>query len=152
MALVDILIIVFIIGSLWRGIELGFVRQLLSTVGFFGGLIIGALLEPHTIIYAHTPQARIGITLLTTLGMAFLVLGICELIGLRLKQRLLFSAGLNYVDNGFGALLAIASTLVLIWLSTAALAALPYPGIRQLLLPSKIVSYLDRTLPPAPTL
>jgi S1-C subfamily serine protease len=152
MTLIDIAIVLLLLGAAARGLELGFVRQLLSTAGFFGGLVLGALIEPHTVALAHTPTARIVVTLLTTLGTALLLLLIAELIGLRLKQELLFRQQLNHVDNALGAGLAIASSLALVWLSSAAITALPYPQLQTSVRDSKIISALNRTLPPAPTL
>ena len=40
MHLIDLLIIIFIIVSFARGLEIGAVRQVFSTVGFFGGLLV----------------------------------------------------------------------------------------------------------------
>ena len=151
MAIVDLIIILVLIGAIARGLELGLVRQLLSTVGFFGGLLIGASIEPHTVTLVHSPSARIIVTLATTLGTGMLLLLIAELIGLKLKQELLFCEQLNRVDNGLGAAIAVVSSLALVWLSVAAITALPYPGLQDNVHKSRIISYLDKSLPPAPT-
>src|ERR1700729_2762521 len=98
---IDALIVIFAIGALYRGRELGFVRQLFSTVGFFGGLFIGALLEPHTVNLAHTQDARVLITMVTTLGCALVLLTIGEYIGVRLKHKVLLKR-INAFDNGLG--------------------------------------------------
>lgn len=152
MNLIDVLIIILIIGALLRGQELGFIRQLFSTGGFFGGLILGAILEPHVIGYAHTPATRILITFASTLGVGLMLLLVGEIAGAILKQRLQFDDGLNHVDNSLGSLLAGISLLLIVWLSASVLVLLPYPTIQSSIRGSKIVSLLDRTLPPAPTI
>ncbi|MBC7581554.1 CvpA family protein, partial [Aeromicrobium sp.] len=51
---IDLIIIIILSVSVFRGFELGFVRQLLSTLGFFMGLLIGVLLEPYTVSLVST--------------------------------------------------------------------------------------------------
>ena len=150
MDLIDILIIVLIVGALYRGQELGFVRQLFSTVGFFSGLLIGALLEPHIVGLVHTPMSRLILTLAVTLGLALILLSVGEFIGVLIKKRLQISHGLNRVDNSFGAGLAGISILALAWLSAAILVTLPYQNVQDNIRGSKIISLLDQNLPPAP--
>jgi S1-C subfamily serine protease len=150
MDLIDILIIVLILGALYRGQELGFVRQLFSTVGFFSGLLIGALLEPHIVGLVHTPMSRLILTLAVTLGLALILLSVGEFIGVLIKKRLQISHGLNRVDNSFGAGLAGISILALAWLSAAILVTLPYQNVQDNIRGSKIISLLDQNLPPAP--
>ncbi len=152
MAVADIVIVLLLLGALARGRALGFVRQLLSTVGFFGGLLLGAFIEPHTVTLVHTPEARIVVTLLTTVGTALVLVAIGEASGVRLKYRLELRDKLNHIDNAFGTVLAAASTLLMVWLSAAALAALPYQNIQAILRSSKIIPLLNRNLPPAPTI
>lgn len=141
-----------LVGALIRGQELGFVRQLFSTVGFFIGLLLGALLEPHVVQLAHSSTSRLILTLLTTLGCAFFLLFTGEIIGIIIKQRLQLKHGLNHVDNSLGAGLAGISILAVVWLGAAVLVALPYVGLQSGIRSSRIISLLDRNLPPAPNL
>jgi hypothetical protein len=67
---VDILILAFCISAIYRGREIGFVRQACSTIGFFGGLFLGAWLQSYTVKLANTPSGRAVITLITTVGCA----------------------------------------------------------------------------------
>ena len=148
--LVDILIIVFAISALWRGREIGFVRQLCSTVGFFAGLFLGAWAEPHTLNLVHSQTLRLVVTLVTTLGCALLLLTIGEYIGLRIKYSVRLKR-INSLDNGFGAVLGAASLLFTAWLVAAILVSLPFPSLQADIHGSRIVSALDRALPKAPT-
>lgn len=148
--ILDILIIIFGITALLRGRDIGFVRQIFSTVGFFAGLFIGAALEPRTIQWAHTAATRSLTTIVTTLGSALLFLSIGEYLGLRLKHRVLLVKLINTYDNALGAVLGVASLLFSIWLTAAVITALPFPSLQSAIKSSAIISFLDRRLPGAP--
>jgi len=147
---IDILILLFAVSALYRGREIGFVRQLGSTAGFFGGLFLGAWLEPHTVNLAHSQNGRAAVTLLTTLGCALVLLTVGEYIGIRLKHKVLLKR-INHLDNGLGSLLGVASLLLSVWLIAAVIIALPSPSLQSALHSSRIISALDRRLPAAPT-
>ncbi len=150
--ILDILIVLFGIIALFRGRDIGFVRQLFSTVGFFGGLFLGAVLETHTILWAHSPATRGVITIVTTLGSALILLTVGEYLGLRLKHRLMAVQPINTYDNGLGAILGAVSLLLSIWLTAAVAASLPYPQLESVVRSSAIITLLDRALPDAPNL
>jgi S1-C subfamily serine protease len=147
--LVDILIAVLVISALFRGKEIGFVRQLFSTRGFFGGLFIGALLEPHIVRLVHTSQSRSIVTIVTTLGCALILLSVGEYIGIRLKHKVLLNR-INSIDNVLGSLLSIVSILISIWLTASILNSLPIPSVQNAIRSSWIVARLDAVLPSAP--
>jgi S1-C subfamily serine protease len=149
--LVDALIIVFAISALFRGRDIGFLRQAGSTVGFFGGLFIGAWLEPHTVNLAHSQTGRGMVTILTTLGCALLLLVLGEYAGLKLKQHVKIK-WLNNFDNALGALLSVASLFLVAWLTASVVAALPFPSLQSELHNSRIISAMNKQLPGAPTL
>lgn len=148
---IDILIILLLVSAVYRGREIGFVQQLCSTVGFFGGLLLGAWLEPHTVRLTHSAVSRSMLTLLTTLGMAFLLLAVGEYLGAWLKRKLQLRR-INKLDNGLGAVLSIISILVAVWLSAAILKTLPYPGLQGDVRSSRIVRVLSTNLPAAPNI
>lgn len=148
--IIDVLIILFAISALYRGREIGFVRQLFSAIGFFGGLFLGAWLQHYTVQWAHTQAWRSVITLVTTLGCALVLMSVGELVGLRLKYRVQFKR-VNILDNGFGGLLSVVSLLLTIWLLATVIGSLPLGGVQSALRSSRIVSALNRALPSAPT-
>jgi len=148
---IDILIILFLISSIFRGREVGFVRQLFSTIGFFGGLWIGTLLEPHTVTLAHSQGARSFVTLLTTLGCAFVLLSVGEYVGILLKSKVTLKQ-LNTADNALGSGLALISVLLAVWLSASIVLSLPFGGLQNSVRGSSIISALNRKLPPATTI
>ncbi|HEX7633505.1 MAG TPA: MarP family serine protease [Candidatus Saccharimonadales bacterium] len=147
----DVLIVLFAISALFRGREIGFVRQLFSTLGFFGGLFLGALLQPHTVTLVSSQNARAIVTLGTTLGCALILLAIGEYVGIKLKHKVLLNR-INSLDNGFGSVLSVASLLFSIWLMAAIINSLPTPGLQSTIQKSAIVRGLNRVLPSAPTL
>jgi S1-C subfamily serine protease len=152
MNLVDLLIIVLVVGALFRGQKLGFVRQVFSTIGFFTGILLGALLEPHVVGLVHSSLSRLLLTLIITLGLGLIMLSVGEYIGVIVKQKLQFQSNLNHVDNSLGAGLSGISVLVLVWLSAAILITLPYQNIQSDIRGSKIIGLLDQDLPPAPNI
>ena len=147
----DVLIVLFCITALYRGREIGFVRQLGSTAGFFGGLFLGAWAEPHTVNLVHSQSSRALVTVLTTLGCAIVLLTIGEYIGLLVKRRVALKR-INVLDNSFGAVLAVVSLLASIWLVATILASLPSPSLQTALRSSRIIRTLNDRLPAAPTL
>jgi S1-C subfamily serine protease len=147
---IDILIVLFTLSAMFRGNEIGFVRQLCSTIGFFGGLFIGAALEPHTVNLVHTAASRSAVTVATTLGCALILLTLGEYLGIMLKHKVLLKR-INSLDNILGSGLSIISLLLSVWLSAAILNALPVPRLQADIHGSWIVTKLDMVLPPAPT-
>lgn len=147
--LIDLFILLLLVSAVFRGREIGFIQQLLSTVGFFGGLLIGAALEPHTVSLVHSQLSRSLITLITTLGMAFLFLAIGEFTGVIIKQKIQLRE-VNRIDVWLGAVLSVVSILIAVWLSAAVIKSLPSPGLQNEMRSSKIVSLLSKQLPNAP--
>lgn len=151
--LIDGIILVFVVSSLLRGREIGFVRQTGSTAGFFGGLFLGAWLEPHTVGLAHSSIGRTLVTLLTTLGCALLLMAAGEYLGFYLKRRLATKMKrINVFDNWFGALVGAVWLLLSAWLIAAILSSLPFPSLQAALHGSRIIGTMNRRLPPAPAL
>lgn len=145
----DLLIIVFLVSAFLRGREIGFIRQAFSSVGFFGGLYIGSLLQPFTIRFADTPPDRALIAISTSVGSALILLIIGELCGVALKRKTL-KLKVNSFDNTFGAGLGVISFLLTIWISASLISGLPVKGVQQFIGSSKVVAKLNESLPPAP--
>jgi S1-C subfamily serine protease len=148
--LIDVLIIIFAISSVVRGKEIGFVRQLFSTIGFFGGLFIGTYLQPFTVTLVHSSESRSIVTIVTTLGSALILLALGEYIGAIVKHKVM-QRNIDSVDNVLGSVLSLISLLVSIWLTVAIINSLPLPTIQEDLRESRIITALDRFLPSAPS-
>lgn len=145
----DVIIVLFAGSALFRGREIGFVRQAFSTIGFFSGLFLGALLQPETVKLAHTSGTRTLVTILTTVGCALVFMTIGESIGVAAKRRFLMKR-LNHFDNVFGSALSIITLLLSVWLGAAIISSLPSPAARAAIHDSRIVTALNRDLPSAP--
>lgn len=148
--MIDALIILFILFSVYRGREVGFARQAFSAVGFFGGIIIGAWLQQYTVTDSMNQTERSLMALLTTLGCALVLLSIGEYAGLRAKQKVKVGR-IDKFDNVLGGGLAIVSILFSFWLLAAAINSLALPKLNEAIDKSRIISTLNDTLPDAPT-
>jgi S1-C subfamily serine protease len=147
----DIIIILMVLSSLFRGYDIGLIRQLFSTTGFISGLFLGAWLEHYTVRLVHSAISRSLVTIFTTLGMALLLLWLGELLGTYLKARLQQRARhINKVDGYFGSALGAATLLAAIWLAASVILAFPSSTIQSQVHGSQIILHLDRTLPAAP--
>jgi S1-C subfamily serine protease len=147
--LVDILIVLFLISSVVRGREIGFVRQLFSAIGFFGGLIIGVLLQQHFIHLTDTTVSRAVLSLLFVLGSAMLLLSLGEYIGVLLKRKLM-QRSINNADALVGAVAGGLTLLITIWLVAPVLVQLPFVSLQKSVKNSVIIGELDSSLPSVP--
>lgn len=147
--LIDLLIILALVSAIYRGRSSGFVRQGAAVAGFFGGLFFGSWLQPHTVALAHTATGRALIVIVTTMGCALIGLMLGEYLGLKLKLRL-FGRHINKIDNGLGSALSIVSLLISVWLLAAIVTGLPSAEVKSAVRGSKIITELNKVLPPAP--
>jgi len=152
MTLIDALIILILLAGLFRGFDEGLLHQLFSTIGFFFGLFLGAAVEPHLIDIVHSSLSKLIVALAITLGFAFLFLFVGEVIGIIAKRKVGPLAILNRVDNALGAALGGVAMILLVWLGSAVIVALPYPALQQQVNDSAIVTLLTRRLPAAPNI
>jgi S1-C subfamily serine protease len=149
MNLIDVLVIVLVGFAIYRGRQIGFTRQFLSTFGFFSGLLLGAWLQPHVVKLVHGELAKSLVTLFTTLGLGLLLMATGEHYGIKLKLKLI-RGRIDKYDNGFGAGLAAVSVLLMVWLCANIFASLPSSSLQTTVNNSKIVSFLTEHLPAAP--
>ncbi len=149
MDIIDLIIVLLAIAAFFRGREIGSIRQLFSTVGFFGGLVLGAWLGPKFVHFAHTQLSRSLLTLSITLGIALVGLTLAEYIGEIIKQRVRIHK-IDVADQALGSIVGVVTLLATIWLGAAVLIKLPYPSLQNELRGSAIIGYMDRSLPQAP--
>src|ERR1700678_2796459 len=129
MDVIDIIIILLAIGALIRGRKIGSVRQICSTAGFFGGLLLGAWIGPKLIHFGHTQLTRSLITLIVTLGLALIGLSLAEYIGELLKSKIRVHKA-DILDQILGSLVGVVTLLATVWLGAAILVKLPYPALQ----------------------
>lgn len=150
MNVLDIIIVILALSALYRGYELGLTRQLFSTVGFILGLFLGSLLQKFTVGLAASPTGKSLVSLMTTLGVAFMFLGIGEHVGIRLKDKV-DRWKLHKADGWLGSALGVVTLLIAVWLASAILLTLPLQDTQSQIRGSVIISRLNRSLPPAST-
>lgn len=148
MNVIDIFIILVVGVALFRGYELGLARQLSSTIGFIVGLLAGNFLQPYTTSLVDSQASRAVVALVTTLGLAFLLLAIGEHLGIRLKG-LVSRLKLDKIDGWLGSLVGVFTLLVAVWLAAAIILTMPFANTQSQIRDSAILSRLNTALPPA---
>ena len=138
MNLIDLVILLFLISAMVRGFGIGSVRQIFSTVGFFGGLFFGAWIEPHFVHFVHTALSRSWLTMGITCGSALLFLIIGEYIGFIIKSKLMHHE-IDKIDRGLGTVVGAITLLGTVWIIGGILIGLPFPSLQSQLKGSAIV-------------
>ncbi len=146
----DLFIVLFLIGAVIRGVEIGFIRQFFSTAGFFVGLLCGAWLESKLIHLAHAADTRAFIALTVTLLSALGLMAAGEYAGWVLKFKLTENKIANKIDRVFGGALAGVTLLLGVWMAAAVFRGMPILGWQRQIRTSHIVAVLDSKLPSAP--
>ncbi len=149
--LIDLLIIILVVLAVIRGWEIGSIRQILSTGGFFLGLYLGSLLQGDLINFAHSTTAKTVVTIVTTLGMALIFLIGGEIIGIYLKKKLDIHK-INHLDNFLGSIVSFITVLFSVWLASAIITNLSVNSVRTYTFESYIIKGLNSVLPSAPQL
>lgn len=146
----DVFIIIFLVAAVIRGLEIGFIRQICSTLGFFLGLFIGALIEGKLLQYAHSPDTRAFLALTITLSSAFSLMGLGEYIGWLLKFKVSDSPLANKLDRYFGSALAAVTLLAAVWLGASIFRGMPGGNWQHEIRGSRVIALMDSKLPSAP--
>ena len=151
MNLLDLLIIIFAIFSIFRGYRIGLIRQAGSTAGFIVGLFIGSFIVNHFIKHVGDSLHRSILSLVVVLGASFMFMSIGEYFGHLLKVRVLARDSINIADATLGSIVGLGTFLLAIWLSASILVLSPQSNWQQLIKNSRIIAALNNSLP-APTL
>jgi S1-C subfamily serine protease len=147
MHIVDIVIVIFCVGALLRGYQIGLIRQLSSTIAFLVGLYPGTLLS--SIVMAHVDgPARPAVGLAILLTVCFGLMTVAEIIAVRLKIAV-HSAFVQKIDDSAGAIMSVVTLLLGFWLASALFALAPPSMLQTELKNSAILSHLSSRLPPA---
>lgn len=140
MNFVDFLILALVLFTIARGMEIGLVRQAASLggliIGFIGGSLIASVLDAG-------PLVSISILGVGILGA---IIG-SEYLGVKFKHAL-HEKKINKADRAFGAALGGIIGLALVWFCAAVLPTVPSTAFRQEIRDSRIIAWLDNTLPP----
>jgi len=152
MNVIDVLIVLFLIGSLIRGYSLGLLRQAGSTLGFIIGLVAGSWVGSFLISHESTLLVKALTGLIAALGGGLLCMTVGELLGQQIKAKLTQNHPLDSFDGALGSVMGVVTTLLGIWLIASILVLGPAGGLQQALKNSRILTTLDANLPPATSL
>lgn len=150
--ILDLVIIIFALLAVGRGIRLGFFRQIFSLAGFFAGLFLGSIIAPFVSQAAGPNQVIQGLMTLTlTFGLAIILASLGEAFGKNIRINIR-SDRIAVAENMFGAAISVASAVILTWLMASVLMRLPTANVAANINDSKIIAELDERLPPAPSI
>lgn len=152
MNLIDVLIILFLLTALARGIEMGMARQLCSTTGLFVGLFVGVFIQGKLINLVNSTgsKAMLALVVIVISIAAFSSAG--EYIGIVLKRRIDRTRirGLITLDKLAGSVVSGVTLLLAIWLGATIFANTPPAGLQRQLKGSVIIAGLNKSMPSAP--
>ncbi|MBK5289411.1 MAG: MarP family serine protease [Acidimicrobiia bacterium] len=149
MNLLDVFIAMLLIGAAAWGLRTGFTIQVGTYLGLIGGAMLGALLAAEISNWASSATGQMTLALFTVALLATLLGGLGGQLGAR-AEIWVRRAHLGTVDSALGLGVALAGILTTVWLLAAPLATLPRAEIGRLIQESRIVRWLDDTLPPVP--
>lgn len=154
MNIVDIVIVLFFITSLIRGVELGVVRQVCSTIGLLVGLLLGAFVQGKLIHLTRSPQSKalLALVIITMFIGIFSSVGeyLGSLLRLRIERAKRFTA-IDKADRAVGSVVAGATLLVVVWLGASIFNNAPIPAVQKEIRGSVIIAQLNKSLPGAPS-
>lgn len=139
--MLDIIIVLLAIIALLRGAETGLVRQAASLAGFIAGVVVGSMI-------ANAAQVSAVSSLIIVIIFIALFSGISEFAGSKLAQ-VITKIRLEAANHILGSMLGLAGCLVFVWLGSSLAAAIPSPQLQSSIRDSKIIAWLDNSLPPA---
>ena len=150
MGWLDLFIALLVVLAALNGLRLGAMVQVLSFVGFFGGLVLGIGL-------AYIVAKPLGAGITRTILVLALVLGmavVCSIAGSVLgswASSALKRWHLGSFDTGVGAAIGAVSILLSTWLIAGFLVQTQVTWVNQAIDRSAVIRVIDRALPPVPS-
>lgn len=149
MNIIDVVVVIALITTIWRGRQTGFVRQLGSTIGFIIGLISSVPLGQWASSFATDPITKMLLSTLTFIVVSFGLMIVGEFLGLRLKTLMPVNRLADRIDNAAGSVMAIITFVIGLWFATAFVSLLPANSFQKLARQSFAFNLIDHNLPPA---
>jgi S1-C subfamily serine protease len=148
--IVDVVVVILVVLAAIHGLRLGAIIQVLSYGGFVVGLFVGAVLASVTERWAHSSEMRTVVVLVTWLGVA-LLFGIAGRIIGTLAFMRVHRGRLGPVDSALGVVVAVAASLLVVWLVASTLSASSSLSLNASINNSRIIRSLDSVLPAPPS-
>jgi len=146
---VDLLIIVFLISAVFRGLKSGLFQLALSTIGFIGGLLIGSQLSVYVLNNASTSLTKLVLALIIELGCALVLSAVGELLGQKLNNKFV-KLHINVINEIAGAVFEIIAVLFIVWIVAPSVSDIQSGNVGYYVQRSFIVKHLDSILPVPP--
>lgn len=146
---IDLLILVWVILAIARGYRVGFLRQIFSFAGFIAGLLFASWLAPYVADYITGSASSLIFVLLLTLIIAAVGASLAELAAARLLAKIKLKH-VHAANKGLGSAFSVIAVLISAWIIASALSRLPIAGFGISLQRSKILTVVERVMPPAP--
>lgn len=147
---IDWVLIALAIVAAVRGLRLGAAVQVLSYGGFWLGLVVGALVAPLAVGQVRSQTGKAAVSLVVVFGVAAVLGAVGRGVGARL-WRVLRKVHLAMADAGLGLGVAVVATLLACWLAATILIQGPSSRLAAAIANSRILTTMDRVLPPAPS-
>jgi S1-C subfamily serine protease len=147
---VDVVVAVVAVLAALQGARVGGLVQVCAIAGFLSGLFVGALLASRTVVWAHSPTARTVVALSTMLLVAFSFGMVGRIVGGMLTAHVQRGPARS-VDSAAGVVVAVAAALVTVWLLASTMVNSSSVALDNAILQSRIITALDRVLPPPPS-
>ena len=110
------------------GLRRGAALQLFSYGGFWGGLLLGAVLTPVVATHIHSTTGKAVVAIVLVLGFAFVLGTVGSVIGLH-SGAALRRVKLGPVDSGLGVGVAVIATLLVVWLAGSLIGASSFTSL-----------------------
>jgi len=149
MNIIDVIILLAAVSTIFRGYSTGFTRQLGSAIGFVTGIFLSLPISPMVAKLVTGSASRSVLAAVVTIIISFSMMMFGEWLGLRLKLVIMGGKILNRIDNAGGSVLSVITFVLALWFGVALVALLPNGPIQHSIRTSFSFGYIDRHLPPA---
>jgi len=146
----DVILVLVIALSAIRGLRLGAAVQVLSFGGALGGLAVGVVLVLLICPHVHGQHAKTFVALLALLVPAAVFAAAGRHLGAGLWRRLR-RARFGFVDAAVGAVVAVAGSLVVVWVLASILVNSQFSLVANQIDGSRIIRGVTNVMPPIPT-
>ena len=147
--ILDVLIAIILLIQAHNWFKIGLVRGVLSTGGFWLGMICALILLPMVLPYFEGLLLQISMIILMILlvGLLFSFWG--QVIAARL-QSVILKLNLSKLNKISGSVFSVFITLIVVWLVAANISGGPFSEVNRQIQNSYVIQSLNRALPPAP--
>ncbi len=145
--MIDVLLLVLIVAYAASGFRQGIAVGALSLAGFVGGAALAMWLAPVIGEYAPVGVRRALLVLAVVLVLSWTGQLLGSWLGGRIRKGVA-RAGARGVDQVLGAVAGAAAVALVAWFVGDALRQTPVPGLAKAVASSRVLSAIDRTVPP----